>query len=132
MVRQSLRHGEKLTTPAGNHYGTLFVIKKTRFAMIFLHKRKTEFLSLLKKAIAVAGRAPKLLPTNGAGEYADKEAQAFYDSNGIVHQTTNPYQQLRQRSLRDARPMLCQRWPCNDLRRKSTNGVLGLRYRSLR
>jgi len=41
-------------TPAGNRYMTIFIIARSQYVMIFLHKTKDEFPHLLKKAIAQA------------------------------------------------------------------------------
>ncbi len=65
--------------------------------MVFLHKTKdaTVFEQLLNKAIAQAGIAPKILRTDGAIEYLDKEITAMLEQRGIFKQTTCAHQQFQ-------------------------------------
>jgi histone deacetylase 1/2 len=73
---------------------TIFIIVKSRFVMIFLHKTKDEFPHLLKKAIAQAGRTPKTLRTDNAKEYRSAEIDKFCADNKILQQSSNPHQQF--------------------------------------
>eukprot|EP00961_Rhodomonas_salina_P211968 2862127-Rhodomonas_salina.1 len=58
--------GEKWTMIGGNRYISLYVIKKSRFAITILHKDSTNFKGILKRAIAKAGFTPKTILCYGA------------------------------------------------------------------
>jgi hypothetical protein len=88
-------YGEHAVTPAGNRYMTIFVIAGPRFVMIFPHKKKSDFDTLLDKAIAQAGSAPKTLRTDGALEYLDVDISASLLRRGIFKQTTCAHQQFQ-------------------------------------
>ena len=62
--------GDRFLTLGGNRYATFFVIRKTRYVMLFLHKTKTvpDLLNILQKARARAGSFPDVLVSDGAGE----------------------------------------------------------------
>ena len=68
---------------------------KSRYVMIFLHKKKSDYPELLEKAITQAGYAPKIMRTDGAGEYSGPEAEAIYKKHNIFKQTGNPHQQFQ-------------------------------------
>ena len=87
--------GEDTLSLAGNRYVTIFVILFSRYVIIFLHRKKSDFPEILRKAIIQAGKAPKILRTDNAGEYTGAEAEAIYNKHGIKRQYGNPYQQFQ-------------------------------------
>ena len=86
---------EHAITPAGNRYMTIFVILRSRYVLIYLHSKKSDFPRLIEKAITQMGRPPRIFRTDEALEYAGKESQAIYTRYNIVKQTTNAHQQFQ-------------------------------------
>eukprot|EP00961_Rhodomonas_salina_P157452 2120180-Rhodomonas_salina.1 len=80
--------GEEFPTIHGNHFTTMIVIMKSRFAMIFLHKDKkaTTVKSILKRAFARAGVRPSILLSYEAGKYGDEKLEEWLLVLGIDHQ----------------------------------------------
>ena len=77
-----------------NRYMTIFVVLKTRYVMIFLHKSKNEFPALLRKALAQLGRSPKILRADGAGENCSDEVDAICLEHSMQQQHSNPHEQF--------------------------------------
>ena len=86
--------GAKHLTLNKNRYLTVFVNADTRYAMIFLHKTKDEFPQLLKQALARVSKMPRILRTDGAGEYMSPAANQILLDRGIQKQTSNPDEQF--------------------------------------
>lgn len=61
--------GADCLTINDNCYASLFLIRKSRYAFVFLHKTKDEIPSIMAKAFAYAGSWPKIILSDGAGEY---------------------------------------------------------------
>jgi hypothetical protein len=63
--------GENVPTLDSNQYCSFFVIWKSRFGMIFMHKDQSAETTktVLKQAFAYAGHRPAILQSDGAGEY---------------------------------------------------------------
>ena len=85
--------GEKNLSSAGHRYITIFTIGDSRYVMIFVHKTKDQFPTLLKQAFARAGCHPKILRTDGATEYHTPAVQAILLQHGIKKETSNPNEQ---------------------------------------
>ena len=89
--------GENFKTIHGHRYCTMVVIHKSRFAMIFLHsdRNASTIRKILTKAFAKAGSRPKILRSDGAGEYEDQELNDWLDVLGIHHQYSAPDSQYQ-------------------------------------
>eukprot|EP00961_Rhodomonas_salina_P057117 768033-Rhodomonas_salina.1 len=63
--------GADYETLQGNRYATLFVVKRTRFLMAFLHSSKDGHVitDMMCKALAKVGSWPTHIQSNGAAEY---------------------------------------------------------------
>jgi hypothetical protein len=86
--------GEKNLSMSGYRYITIFTIADSRYLMIFLHKTKDEFPSLLKQAFARAGCTPRILRTDGATEYHTPEVQDILLKHQIKKETSNAEEQF--------------------------------------
>eukprot|EP00961_Rhodomonas_salina_P143160 1926435-Rhodomonas_salina.1 len=60
--------GEETKTIQGNSYATIFVVKRTRFMVVFLHKAKSGQVvaDLMRKARAKIGSWPARMQSDGA------------------------------------------------------------------
>ena len=87
--------GEEHPTLDDNRYISIFVIKQSRFWMIFLHKDKSSVTNkaVLLKAFAYTGTRPTKLRSDGAAEY--KKLDTWLNSIGIWQQITAPDQQFQ-------------------------------------
>eukprot|EP00961_Rhodomonas_salina_P200939 2710790-Rhodomonas_salina.1 len=79
--------GEDFKTIHGNRYATMVVIHKSRYGMLFLHQDKSAATvkEILEKAFAKAGVKPRILRSDGAGEYEDEELNKWLTVIGIHH-----------------------------------------------
>lgn len=86
---------EEHPTLDDNRYISIFVIKQSRFWMIFLHKDKSSVTNkaVLLKAFAYTGTRPTKLRSDGAAEY--KKLDTWLNSIGIWQQITAPDQQFQ-------------------------------------
>eukprot|EP00961_Rhodomonas_salina_P036265 487539-Rhodomonas_salina.1 len=80
--------GEDFKTIHGNCYATMVVFHKSRYGMLFLHngKRASTVREILQKAFASAGLKPRILHSDGAGEYEDAKLNEWLTEIGIHHQ----------------------------------------------
>lgn len=89
--------GEKHLSLSGNRYVSVFVVHRSRYAIVLLHKDRTfeTMKSLLIRAFARAGFTPKRVRHDGAGEYINKDLEKWLEEQGafIVTETSNPYEQ---------------------------------------
>ena len=87
--------GENHKTLNGNRYATFFVIRKTRFVMLFLHASKSAgtVLSLMHRARAKAGYWPAYMRSDGAPEYHSPQINALFEKEHIERETSNAFQQ---------------------------------------
>ena len=60
--------GEDWKTMRDNCYISIFIIKRSRFAISILHKDRSDIKSVVLRAFAKAGFTPKTLRSDGAGE----------------------------------------------------------------
>ena len=86
--------GPKHLSLGKNRYITIFTVADTRYVMIFLHKTKDEFPSLLLQALTRTPRQPKILRTDGAGEYITATVNKILLDRGIKKEMSNPDQQF--------------------------------------
>ncbi len=85
--------GANNMSSAGYWYITVFTISDTRYIMIFLHKTKDEFPTILKQALARAGTVPKIVRTDGANEYHTPAILAILLQHQIKKETSNAEEQ---------------------------------------
>jgi transposase InsO family protein len=79
-----------INTRDGKRYILTFIDDCSRFAVIYLLKKKSEALQCFKNYLAFHGHRGKihLLHTDQGGEDLSKEFKAYCDSKGIVQETT--------------------------------------------
>eukprot|EP00961_Rhodomonas_salina_P145510 1958215-Rhodomonas_salina.1 len=75
--------GDKWTTMGGHHYISIFIIRRSRYAITILHKTLDDFPSILKQAFTKAGFTPRTILCDGAGEYICKRTLQFFADNKI-------------------------------------------------
>jgi hypothetical protein len=76
--------------------------------MIFLHKMKDQFPTLLKQAFAPAGGFPKILRTDGASKYHTPAVQAILLQHSIKKETCNPHEQYGNARVETVVQALCK------------------------
>ena len=88
--------GDKYLTLGGNRYATFFVIRKTLFVMLFLHKTKsfTDTLSVYQKAVPRISSDPDVLISDGSGEYTSAAFQNHLLSKKVDHHLSNAEEQF--------------------------------------
>eukprot|EP00961_Rhodomonas_salina_P159986 2154229-Rhodomonas_salina.8 len=85
--------GEDWTSIGGFHYISVFIVKRSQYAITILHKDRADFVGVLCKAIAKAGFTQKRICCDGAGEYVSGKLAEFLDANNILPQFSNPFEQ---------------------------------------
>eukprot|EP00961_Rhodomonas_salina_P027355 370328-Rhodomonas_salina.1 len=85
--------GADCTTINDNQYASLFLIRKSRYTFVFLHKTKDEIPSIMLKAFAYVGGWPKIISSDGAGEYHSPEMDKMFEEKNIWHQTSCAFEQ---------------------------------------
>ena len=86
--------GPKHLSLGKNRYATIITVADSRYVMLFLHKTKDEFKTILLQALARTPRQPKILRTDGAGEYITPAITKILFERGIQKQTSNPEEQF--------------------------------------
>ena len=86
--------GPKHLSLGKNRYVTNITCADSRYVMLFLHKTKDEFASILQQALARTPRKPKILRTDGAGEYITPAVNKILNDHGIRKETSNPEEQF--------------------------------------
>eukprot|EP00961_Rhodomonas_salina_P157749 2123537-Rhodomonas_salina.1 len=87
--------GKNYATINGNSYATIFLVKRTRFLMVFLHASKTgaTIAGLMSKVRAKVGSWPMTMRSDGAAEYDSPKVRALFTANHINHEWSNAEQQ---------------------------------------
>lgn len=89
--------GEKHTMMSGNRYVSVFVIHRSRYAIVILHKDHTfaTMRSILIRVFARAGFVPKRVRHDGAGEYISYELNKWLEEQScyIFTEISNPHEQ---------------------------------------
>jgi len=76
----------------GSKYFITFIDEFTRMIWLYTIKLKSEALEIFKILVEKeSDKSIKILRTDGGGEYTSKEFDAFYTSQGVVHEVTAPY-----------------------------------------
>lgn len=82
-------------TPSGNKYFITLIDDHSRFCAVFLLKSKNEAEPKIREYVRwtenVFGRKPKVIRSDGGGEYIGESLQQFYKAEGIAAQYTTPY-----------------------------------------
>eukprot|EP00961_Rhodomonas_salina_P079513 1068358-Rhodomonas_salina.1 len=76
--------GENRTTLGGHQYISIFIIRRSRYAITILHKTHEDFPSILKRAFTKASFMPKTIRCDGAGEYICQKTLQFFADNNIL------------------------------------------------
>jgi transposase InsO family protein len=89
--------GETFKTLSGNRYATFFVIRETRFVMLFLHKTRDvpTLVTTMQKARARAGSFCDILVSDGAGEFTAPAFQQYLLDNKVDHHLSNADEQFQ-------------------------------------
>jgi len=87
--------GEHHPTVSHNRYLSLFMIHRSRYAIVILHQNRKDFKSVLQRAITKMGFTPRVMRSDGAAEYLDADLARFFEERGIQHQISNPHQQFQ-------------------------------------
>ena len=81
-----------IPTPSGKRYYAIFKDDLTGFKDIYIMKHKSElpdcFKTFQRKMLAATGRKPKILRTDGGGEFISNDFEQYLESDGITHQTS--------------------------------------------
>lgn len=85
--------GKEHPTLDNNRYCSMFLIKKSRYAMIFLHEDKSAATNkaMILKAIAYTQCQPTILRSDSAKEYIALDR--WFNRIGIWQQISNPDEQ---------------------------------------
>ena len=86
--------GQGMKTIGGNRYMSIFVVRRSRYAIIALHDERANFVNLVRKVVAKAGFIPKKFRFDGAAECISEEMQKYCDDNMIQIQYSNPREQF--------------------------------------
>lgn len=82
-------------TPGGNRYFITLIDDFTRFCAVFLLKTKNEAEQRIREYVRwtenVFGRKPKVVRSDGGGEFVGERLQQFYRDEGIQSQFSTPY-----------------------------------------
>lgn len=82
-------------TPSGNRYLMSLIDDHSRFTVVYLLREKSEAKEKIKDYVSFCtnyfGRKPKIIRSDGGGEYINKDLQHFYAKEGIVAQCTTAY-----------------------------------------
>lgn len=85
----------KTTTPSGNRYVMHIIDDFSRFTVTYLLKNKWEAAENIKEYVrwveTLYGQKPKVIRSDGGGEFDNKELRNFYRAEGIKPQFTTPY-----------------------------------------
>ena len=78
-----------------SRYMVTFIDDYSRYTCVYFMKRKSEVLEKFKEFVNYAtnssGKKVKILRSDNGGEYCSKAFVDYLKENGIVHQTTVPY-----------------------------------------
>uniref|UniRef100_A0AAG5DSQ9 Integrase catalytic domain-containing protein n=1 Tax=Anopheles atroparvus TaxID=41427 RepID=A0AAG5DSQ9_ANOAO len=81
--------------PRGNKYFLTFIDDYSRFCTVFLIKSKDETAEKIQEYVRscqnVFGRKPRVIRSDGGGEYTGFALQQFYKAEGIKAQFSTPY-----------------------------------------
>lgn len=88
--------GAKNLSLGKNRYITIIVAADSRYAHIYPHKTKDEFQTILLTALSRTpnDKQPRILRTDGAGEYITPAINKILLDRGIQKQTSNPDEQF--------------------------------------
>lgn len=87
--------GPMASTPSGNKYFLSIVDDYSRMSFTYLLRKKSDAAGKIKDFIAFSktqfGKTPRVLQSDGGGEFIGRELQTFLRSEGIVSQFSAPY-----------------------------------------
>ena len=79
----------------GSKYFVTFIDDYSRYTYIYFMKQKSEVLEKFKEFVNVmqniTGKHIKVLRSDNGGEYTSKVLSEYMKQQGIIHQTTTPY-----------------------------------------
>jgi transposase InsO family protein len=87
--------GENYKTLEGNRYGTIFVARSSRYALLFLHKDKkgATIADMINRARSKFGYWPAIVRSDNAPEYDAPEVTAILDEHNIDREWSAPHLQ---------------------------------------
>ena len=125
-----------------SRYFVTFIDDYSRYTQTYFIKRKDEVLEKFKEFVNYAtntsGKKVKVLRSDNGGEYCSKAFDAFMKENGIVHQTTVPYnpaqngvaERMNRTLLESARSMMFHSKMPNEFWAEAVNTAAYVRNRS--
>lgn len=85
----------EVATPRGNRYIMTMVDDFSRYCVVYLLRNKSEtadkIIEYTRMIQTQFGRLPKILRTDGGGEYSSATLKKFLSENGILLEQTAPY-----------------------------------------
>lgn len=95
LVHSDLGGPMEVATPGGNRYFMTMVDDFSGYTVIYLLKAKSEAESKIREYFNLVknqfGRPPRVLRTDGGGEYSGSSLKKFLAESGTIHQMTAPY-----------------------------------------
>lgn len=85
----------EVPTPGGNRYIMTVIDDCSRFCVVYLLQRKSQAAEKIQEYIDMVrtqfGKVPKVIRSDGGGEYTGESMKAVLRRNGVVQQLTAPY-----------------------------------------
>lgn len=95
LIHSDLCGQMEVFTPSGNRYVLTFIDDFSRYCVIFLLEHKSQTEEKIQEFVQLArtqfGRPPKVIRTDGGGEYSSVSLKSFLRKEGILLQQTAPY-----------------------------------------
>uniref|UniRef100_A0A4Y0BLU3 Retrovirus-related Pol polyprotein from transposon TNT 1-94 n=1 Tax=Anopheles funestus TaxID=62324 RepID=A0A4Y0BLU3_ANOFN len=83
------------STPSGNKYYMTFIDDFTRMTFVYLLQSKSDAATKIREFVSFCatqfGKVPKVMRSDGGGEYISHDLQTFLRQKGIVNQFSSPY-----------------------------------------
>ena len=87
--------GDEWKTIDGNRYLSVFMLKRSRYAIIILHNSRTDFKDIVQQAFIKAGLTPKAIRCDGAAEYFSQDLMKYLRDKQVEVQVSNPREQFQ-------------------------------------
>lgn len=95
LIHSDLCGQMEVVTPSGNRYILTLIDDFSRFCVIYLLERKSQADEKIREFVQLArtqfGKTPRVLRTDGGGEYSSESFKSFLRNEGILLQQTAPY-----------------------------------------
>lgn len=95
LIHSDLCRPMEVSTPRGSRYFMTMLDDYSRYCVVYLLKEKSECAEKIMEYTIMMrnqfGHAPKVIRSDGGGEYSGKQLQKFLGDNGILLQQSAPY-----------------------------------------